>query len=107
MMDILMSEEFLKIAGMVLAVVLPFLARLVFKDKAEAAEKLFAMGVKIAYGVVSDIAARTPNKIDDKVALGLKVLHDYYASHGKTPSQLEQERAKLLFSAMHGQEKAK
>jgi hypothetical protein len=85
--------------------VLPVVARLLLKDKAEAAEKLFGAGVQVAYSVVNDIASRTTNKIDDKVAVGLKVFADYYASHGKTPSQLEEQRAKLLFSAMHGQEK--
>lgn len=88
-----------------LSVVLPLVMRLFFKDRAEAAEKLFAMGVEVAYNMVNDLAARTENKVDDKVALGLKFLNDFYAANGKKPSVVDEAKAKLLFAAMHGAEK--
>lgn len=100
-----MPEVSVEVIGAIAAGVIGFLFRLIFKDRAEAREKIFRVGVEIAYGVVSDIAKRTSNKIDDKAALGLKVLRDFYATHNLKPSLADEERARLLFSAMHGEGK--
>jgi hypothetical protein len=85
------------------ATVIASVIRGIFKDRADAAEKMFQMSVEVAFNLVNDVAKRTDNKLDDKVALGLQFLHDYYASQGMpepTPAQIE--RAKLLFSALNG-----
>ena len=91
--------------GVIVGSVLLFFFRAIFKDKAEAKEKLFKTAVEVAYNVVNDIAARTNNKVDDKVALGLKALKDFMALNGQSVSAVDEEKAKLLFQAMHGSTK--
>lgn len=75
-------------------------------QKAARYESLFKDAVAIAYDVVNDIAAKTPNKIDDKVAVGLDVLRQYLGLHGVEATPVDEAKAKLLFQAMHGSEKA-
>jgi hypothetical protein len=91
--------------GALLGAVLLFFFRAVFKDKADAKEKLFKTGVEVAYNIVNDVAARTQNKVDDKIALGLKALKDFMALNGQSVSPVDEEKAKLLFQAMHGAKK--
>lgn len=91
--------------GVIVGSVLLFFFRAIFKDRADAKEKLFKTAVEVAYNVVNDIAARTDNKVDDKVALGLKALKDFMALNGQSVSAVDEEKAKLLFQAMHGSTK--
>lgn len=91
--------------GALVGAVLLFFFRAIFKDRAEAKEKLFKTGVEVAYNIVNDIAARTQNKVDDKIALGLKALKDFMALNGQSVSPVDEEKAKLLFQAMHGAKK--
>ncbi len=92
------------IVGLVATVGLT-LARLLIKSKQW--ESIFRAGVPIAFNIVNDIAARTDNKIDDKVALGLGALNDWLRANGQSEMKpVDVEKAKLLFSALHGEEKA-
>ena len=91
--------------GVIVGSVLLFFFRAIFKDRAEAKEKLFKTAVEVAYNVVNDIAARTDNKVDDKVALGLKALKDFMALNGQSVSAVDEEKAKLLFQEMNGSTK--
>lgn len=91
--------------GAIVGSILLFFFRAVFKDRAEAKERLFKTAVEVAYNVVNDISARTDNKVDDKVALGLKALRDFMSLNGQSVSPVDEEKAKLLFQAMHGSTK--
>lgn len=102
----LLSDEVLKLVIPGLALGVGYLLRLIFKDKAAAKSKLFEMGVGIAYNIVNDLAARSPNKVDDKVALALGFLAEYLKTNGQEMTDADAEKAKLLFAAMHGREKA-
>lgn len=81
-----------------------FLLRLIFKDRAGQAETNFQLGVNIAYQIVNEVATRTENKIDDKVAVALGYLRDFLSTKGQSLTPADEQRAKLLFQAMHGQE---
>jgi hypothetical protein len=84
---------------------LVFLMVLRFVVKARKYEGVFRAGVPVAYAIVNDISKRTPNKVDDKVALVLKALNDWMLAHGQPELKpVDVEKAKLLFSAMHGEE---
>ena len=100
----LLSDTTITMLGSVLALVAGAVVRAIFKDKQDKANALFQTAVDVAYNVVNDIAKRTDSKIDDKVALGLQVLRDFYALHNKDVSDLDIEKAKMLFQAMHGAE---
>lgn len=65
------------------------------------AEEWFIQGVPVAFKVVDEIAKKTPNKVDDKIALGLKVLADFMGTHKAKLTGEQAERAKLLFHAIH------
>lgn len=80
--------------------------RLIRKDKADSDRALFLQGVHIAYGIVNNIAAITPNKIDDKAAEFLKQLESYLTAKGvEVTPQLMAEGAKIA-DAIHGNAKA-
>ena len=79
-----------------------FLVKMVLGENYAKNEALFAMGVEVAYNIVNDVAKRTPNEVDDKVAMGLKALRDYFATHNKVLSPAQVDRAKLLFQSMNG-----
>jgi hypothetical protein len=95
----------------VMAVWLPFLflafcalGRLIWKDKVAFTDERrsqFIQGVDLAYNVVNNVAAMSENKIDDKVAEGLKVLSAWLKRDLK-PAEVAD--AKLMFDAMHGAE---
>jgi hypothetical protein len=102
MLALLLNPTVISILG---AAVL-FILRQVFKDRADKAETNFQTGVRLAYNIVNEISALTPNTVDDKVALGLKYLNDYVNAGGGKVSVADEARAKLLFKAMHGEEKA-
>ena len=71
--------------------------------KKEAVDRVLDAAIPIAYRVVDEISRRTSNKVDDKVALGLKVLSDYVRTHDITLKPEHEARAKLVFSALHAE----
>ncbi|NVJ03094.1 hypothetical protein HV824_33980 [Myxococcus sp. AM009] len=83
-----------------------WLARRLWKDKAEARLRAFAQGVEHAYFAVESFAAKTANTVDDKLALALKLLNEQMARHGYALTVQEAEDAKLRIEAMHGASKA-
>lgn len=85
--------------------VLFFLARLLLKDRADKYESTFKAGVEVAYFLVNNLSKHTDNKIDDKAAVALDALRKYMGTAGAPLKQVDEERAKLLFQAMHGQGK--
>lgn len=88
--------------GAILGAVILYIFRNLWKENLDRKEALFKTGVEIAFNVVNDIASRTENKVDDKVALGLKALKDYLALNGQKLSTTDEEKAKILFQAMNG-----
>jgi hypothetical protein len=82
--------------------VIMFFVKSLLKDKYEKNEAVFEKAVDVAFNMVNDMAKRTDNKIDDKVAEGLAALQAYLKSHGQDATTAQLERAKLLFSAMNG-----
>lgn len=103
-MEFFTEQTTMTLAG-IIAAVAAFILRLVFKENAAAKEKLVLIAVEVAYNVVNDISKRTENKIDDKIALALGVFRDYLGASGVAPTQADEARAKILWSAMHGQGK--
>lgn len=101
MLALLLNPTVISILGSVIL----FLLGQWFKTNKERAQSNFAAGVKCAYLIVSEISIRTPNQVDDKVALGLKYLSDYLNAEGQKLSAADAEKAKLMFQAMHGEEK--
>lgn len=104
---ILASPAFLQVAGVLFTALLGKIV----KDHVRKAfvEKVIAEALPIAYFGVNEIARRTPNKIDDKVAAGLKILKDYVEASGVKEQEIKPQhlaKAKLVFDAMHAQEKA-
>lgn len=70
-------------------------------------EKAVTEGIPYAYWGVNEIARRTDNKIDDKVAEGLRILKEFLAAKGHDPEKVTPEqlkRAELVFNALHAQE---
>jgi hypothetical protein len=101
----LLKPESLAVWLPLLASGLGFLLKSIMKDKYDARVELFEKATQVAYNIVNDIAKRTPSDVDDKVALGLKALHDYFATHGATPTPAEVTKAQLVFQAMNGEGK--
>lgn len=61
---------------------------------------------RLAYKVVAEIAIRTPTKVDDKLALGLKKLNEALEAANKpTLTDAEAKLAALAFTGQHGEEK--
>lgn len=63
--------------------------------------------IETAVGVLADAVGEasklTATTVDDKVALGLKLLKDYLAAHNKPAlTTVEEETAKALFAKLHG-----
>ena len=100
----LLSPDVLVILGPIVIGLIGMVLRAVFKEQAAAKEQAFSVGVEIAYAVVTEIAKRTENTIDDKAALALGVLRDWLKASGQTLTPVDEARAKLLFQAMHGRE---
>ncbi len=74
------------------------------KDKAETHLRWLGQATSIAYYSVNDIALRTANKIDDKVAKALGYFRDELARRGYVPTAKEEEDATARWKAMHGAE---
>lgn len=71
--------------------------------------ELVEAAIPIAYHVVNEIAQRTTNKIDDKVALGLGVLKEYLRTEGVKDSEITEAqlaKARFIFDALHAQERS-
>ena len=65
-----------------------------------------ALAAYHAFHIVEDLASETDNKVDDKVAEGLKALDAYLVANGWRPLKPgETEVAKLTFTAMNGASK--
>lgn len=101
MLTLLLNPTVISVLGSVIL----FLLGQWFKSSKDKAESNFTLGVKLAYNIVSEISLRTPNTVDDKVALGLKYLRDFLDTNNQKLSAADEEKAKLLFQAMHGEEK--
>jgi hypothetical protein len=102
-MEVISADDWFQLLLTLLGVVAAFFWR---KAKlTEEKRKLFLTGVDIAYNVVNDISKRTPNKVDDKVALALIHLRNQLKlSGGPELSEGLVEQARLLFTAKHGAE---
>lgn len=102
MLEILTPETVGTFVGVVLFTALGLFLK---SQKRAAVDKIIDMAIPVAYKVVDEIARRTPNKIDDKVALGLKVLAEYAATHDIELKPEHEARAKMVFSALHAESK--
>lgn len=102
-MDILLSEEALKLLGGLLAALVAFVIRKWLKGSVK--EKILMAGIEVAYLMVSELAKRTETKVDDKVALALQYLREWLGTHGEELKPVDEAKAKMLFTAMHGKEK--
>jgi|GEM_PF-5145598 len=91
------------VAGFAVAGVIA-LARTIWKDKAEERLRTFGNAVNIAYYTINDLALRTENKVDDKVAEALRVFREHLATKGYVPTSSEEAQAKAAWTAMHGAE---
>lgn len=80
--------------------------RLFRKDKADSDRALFLQGVHVAYGIVNNIAALTPNKVDDKAAEFLKQLETYLTPKGIELTPVMKQEATMIADAIHGNQKA-
>lgn len=100
------SDENIKMILSLLSLVVPIIMTWLFKDKRDKAERNLTLGIELAYNIVNEISMRTGNKVDDKVAMGLDYLRQYLGTSGQTLKPADEEKAKLLFQAMHGAEKA-
>lgn len=98
MIELLTPENIATFLGVVVFTALGLFLK---AAKKEAVDRVIDASIPIAFRVVDEIARRTPNKIDDKVALGLKVLADYVKTHDITLKPEHEARAKLVFNALH------
>lgn len=60
--------------------------------------------IYVAYKLADEISKRTKNTIDDKAALFLKLLSGFVEEKGKTFTEKDAEKAKLVFDALHAKE---
>lgn len=106
-MESLLSEEVLSGLAMAVASAITFIIGKLIKDanQRQLAEKIVDAAIPVAFHVVQEAARKSPNKIDDKVALGLQKLAEISATHGVELTDKHKERAKLVFSALHAQSK--
>lgn len=101
-MELLTPENIGTLLGVVLFTALGLFVK---AQKKAAIDKIIDTAIPIAFNVVNEIARRTPNTIDDKVAAGLKVLADYVATHNLELKPEHEARAKMVFSALHAESK--
>jgi hypothetical protein len=94
------------LAPLVAAIVIEILRR-VWKEKAKERIQAVSYAIHLAYAVTNEIARKTSNGVDDKVAVALRVLDKSLEAQGLRPAT-EQERqlARLSFDARHGEEKS-
>lgn len=64
------------------AVVGPFAVKWLRAHTNAQQQEMISNAANVAYFVVKHIADATPNKVDDQVAEGVKVLRDQLATHG-------------------------
>lgn len=100
-----MEESTISIIATIVGTALLFLIKQFFKEKSETKEEIFRVGVRVGYNIVNEISKTTDTTIDDKAALGLKYLSEFLDKKGIQLSPVRAEEAKLLFKAMHGEEK--
>jgi hypothetical protein len=104
LLSLLLSPAFLATLGPVVAGVIGMIVRKLFKDQAARKQELLRAGVEIAYACVTEVAKRTQNKVDDKVAMALGYLKDWLNANGEQLKPVDETKAKLLFQAMHASE---
>lgn len=97
-----------KTIALVASIAVPLLvalARGFWKDKTDGrlANIQWAMG--LAYNITNEIAKRTENKVDDKVAVAIGFFERALRQQGITPTAQETELARMQWQALHGQEK--
>ncbi|NNB89930.1 hypothetical protein HRD49_03670 [Corallococcus exiguus] len=80
------------------------LARAIWKDRAEERLRSIGNAISTAYYTVNELALRTENKIDDKVAEALRVFREQLAAKGYVPNEKDLAQAKAQWTAMHGAE---
>lgn len=92
-----------------LAVLIGALIRAFAKDSREKEEQRRQMIIhfaKGAYLITAEVAALTETKLDDKIAVALHALHEQLAAQGAPPATYaEKLQARLIWKAMHGEEK--
>lgn len=64
------------VIALVVSVVIPFVVKLIRSKTTAEQQKLIGDASNVVYFVVDQIARRTPNQADDKLALGIKLLRD-------------------------------
>lgn len=96
-----------EVLGLLTVVVLPLVLKVlrgIWKEKSDAREQMLGLGIEIAYACVTEVAKRTDNKIDDKVAMALGFLKDWLSANGEEIKPVDEAKARLLFQAMHAKE---
>ena len=101
-----LPPEVLAILGPIVAGLVAMVLRSIFKEQAAQKEQLLSLGIEIAYACVAEVAKRTENKVDDKIALGLGYLKSWLNANGQELKPVDEVKAKLLFQAMHAKELA-
>lgn len=81
------------------------LARVIWKDRADAHLSTVTWAIGLAYHNVNEIKLRFPSVHLDKANEALRVFKEALASQGITPRPQDLQRAQLAWKAMHGQEK--
>lgn len=106
-LSILTSDAALQVAGVALTAVIGLVGRKLVKDADQSKlESSFRWGLDVAYHAVNEISRVTPNTADDKVALGLEFLRKAMGQRGEKLTVDDEDRARLVFQAMHAREKA-
>ncbi|NTX09046.1 hypothetical protein [Myxococcus sp. CA040A] len=104
LLSILTSPDVLVLVGGLIVGGGIALARIIWKDKAEERLRSIGNAINIAYYTINDLALRTENKVDDKVAEALRVFREHLAAKGYVPTSPEEAQAKATWTAMHGAE---
>lgn len=90
----------------ILAFVIPLAIRTYFKDRAERKEKAAALHLQLcrmAYNAVQN-AIKKGTPVEDKQEAGIEQLKKFYRLRlARDPSFEEQESARLVFDAIHGE----
>lgn len=106
-----MNEKLIELAAQILTtLLLAGLGLLVKKwsGQKDAAFRLEMLqkGAALAFGVVNELARKSPTKIDDKVAKALGEVNLFLASQGQPPVAPEETMAlQQMFDAQHASEK--
>lgn len=109
-MSDLFSEENVVRLAQVLALAIMFAVRWYFRDSAEKRDKAIDVAVKgaeVAFWAVEEAKRIAPDKVSDKVSLGLEKLKTYAQTHGVELKGEHLDAAKVVFDALNAQSKEK